>query len=87
MARRIVEVFSAGCPLCEDAVEKVKGILCSSCELRVLDMRADKAAQAKAEQYGVTQVPAVAVNGNLADCCRQGGIDLDALRALGVGQP
>ena len=45
----------------------------------------DESTQAKAKQYGVTRVPAVAVNGTLADCCASGAIDGDTLRALGVG--
>ena len=35
----------------------------------------------------VARVPAVAVDGTLADCCQAGVIDVDALRALGIGSP
>ena len=47
----------------------------------------DEAVQQKAKEYGVARVPAVAVNGTLADCCQGGAIDVNALRALGVGSP
>jgi hypothetical protein len=47
----------------------------------------DESAQQKAKGYGVTRVPAVAVNGTLADCCSSAVIDSDTLRALGVGSP
>ena len=84
MTRRIVEVFSAGCPVCDDAVCLVRKLACPSCDVRVLDMRADTAAQAKAKQYGIERVPAVVVDGALAGCC-QGGIDEATLKALGIG--
>lgn len=86
MSKRVVEVFSAGCPVCDEAVQLVKGLVCPSCDLRILDMRSDKAAQAKAREYGIKKVPAVVVNGKLADCCH-GGVDPQILRALGVGIP
>ncbi len=87
MKKRTIEVFTAGCPCCDEAVGLVQGILCPSCDLQVLDLRGDKAAQAKARRYGVTRVPAVAVDGRLADCCQHGPVDVAALRNLGVGAP
>ena len=86
MTQRIVEVFTAGCPCCDETVKMVQSLLCPSCELRVLDIRADRQAQARAKQYGIKRVPAVAVNGKLADCC-QAGVQPEALRLLGVCVP
>ncbi len=83
---RKVEVFTAGCSLCDDAVQLVQGLACPNCSVEILDMQ-DESAQKKAQEYGITSVPAVVVNGTLADCCRRGAIDADALRALGVGSP
>ena len=85
MALRKVEVFTAGCALCDDAVRLVQGLACPSCSVEVLDMT-DESVQQKAQAYGITSVPAV-VNGTLADCCRRGAIDTDTLLALGVGSP
>jgi len=87
MKKRTVEVFTAGCPCCDDAVKLVQSLVCPSCDLQILDMRGDKAAQTKAKQYGVKRVPAVVVNGKLADCCQIGGVDEKTLRSLGVGSP
>ena len=84
MTIRIVEVFTAGCSLCDNAVQRVQTLVCPSCRVDILDMR-DVSTQEKATQYGVTRVPAVAVNGTLADCCQGGGVDLAALQRLGVG--
>jgi glutaredoxin len=85
MARRTVEVFTAGCPVCDEAVEAVRGLVCESCDLQVHDMRTQPA-QAKARQYGVNRVPAVVVNGQLADCCQQGAVDTTTLQGLGLGR-
>ncbi len=86
MTLRKVEVFTAGCPLCDAAVLLVQDLACSSCSVEILDMK-DESAQQKAKQYGVTRVPSVVVNGTLADCCQGGAINPDSLRALGVGSP
>jgi hypothetical protein len=83
---RRVEVFTARCSLCDEAVQLVQNLACPSCRVDVLDMQ-DDATQEKAKGYGVTRVPAVAVNGTLADCCDGGAIDVDALRTRGVGSP
>lgn len=87
MTNRIVEIFTAGCPYCDEALTLVQGMICPSCELHVLDLRTDPAAQAKAKQYSVKRIPAIVVNGLLADCCQLGAIDANRLRALGVGTP
>jgi glutaredoxin 3 len=84
--KRKIEVFSAGCPACDEAVRAVKEIACPSCEVEVLDMHRPEVA-AKARQYGVRSVPAVAVDGELAGCCAGRGVDEATLRAAGVGVP
>ncbi len=84
-AKRKVEVFSAGCPACEDTVTLVKSIACPSCDVSVLDMNDDGVA-ARAKSLGARSVPAVVVDGELASCCAGGGPDESALRAAGVGQ-
>jgi len=84
--KRKVDFFSAGCPLCEDALRTVRDLACDSCDITVIDVNSD-AGKSKASGYGVRRVPAVAVDGQLADCCRQGEVNAETLRALGVGAP
>jgi glutaredoxin 3 len=55
------------------------------CDVQVRSMQ-DPAVLANAKRYGIKSLPAVVINGQLADCCKQGGIDLDALRNMGLGQ-
>jgi len=87
MARkRRVEIFSAGCPVCSDVVQRIRALACPSCEVTVLDMGAPDVA-ARASALGIRSLPAVAIDGALADCCAGRGPDEAVLRAAGLGQP
>jgi len=66
-AKRKIEIFSAGCAACDDRVAMVRRIAGSSCDIKVLDMH-DPVVAAKAKNYRVRTVPAVAVDGPLAPC-------------------
>ena len=81
---RKVEMFSAGCPACTEAIELVESLACPSCEVSVLDMHdADVAKRAKT--LGIQRVPAVVIDGKVAECCANGGPDEATLRAAGLG--
>ncbi len=84
-ATRKVEGLSAGCGLCDDVVQLVQSIACPSCDVEVLDMQ-DAAVAARAKSPGIHGVPAVVIDGKLADCCAAGP-DEATLRAAGLGQP
>jgi glutaredoxin 3 len=84
--KRKIEVFSAGCPACEDTIAMVNAVACLSCEVEVLDMR-QPAIAARATGYGIRRVPAVVIDGKLASCCAEGGPDQAALRKAGLGVP
>lgn len=84
--KRKVEVFSAGCPMCDEAVKLVQSIACPSCEVIVLDMN-DASVAGRAQSLGIGAVPAVVVDGRLADCCGGRVVDEADLRSAGVGQP
>jgi glutaredoxin 3 len=79
-------MFSAGCPACEDTIELVNRVACASCEVTVLDMKNTEVAS-RAKRMGIRSVPAVVINGRLADCCAGRGPDEQTLRAAGPGQP
>lgn len=89
MTKRRVEVFTAGCYLCGDTVKQVKDLACENCEVVVYDLNKGcetNECRDKARAYGVQAVPAVAVNGELVDCCKNAGIDMDSLKKAGIGQ-
>lgn len=86
MSKKLVEVFTAGCNVCEEVVQQVKDLACSNCEVVVYDLNKKcdtNECETKAKAYGVKSVPAVAVNGKLVS---NNGIDINALKAAGLGQ-
>ncbi len=83
--KRKVEIFSAGCAICEEAVSVVNRLSGASCEVTVLDMKEPDVAK-RANNLGIGSVPAVVIDGRLADCCGQ-GLNEETLKAAGLGQP
>jgi glutaredoxin 3 len=84
--KRQIEVFTAGCGVCEETVQLVQRLACSNCEVTVHNVAKNetKVLRDKVKKYGIKRLPAVVVDGKLASCC-SGGANEDALRALGVG--
>jgi glutaredoxin 3 len=85
-AKRKIEVFSAGCPACEETIALVNRIAGPSCEVGVLDMM-QAGVTKRAQQLGIRSVPAVVIDGRLADCCAGRGPEEAVLRAAGLCQP
>ena len=83
--KRVIEVFSAGCPVCEETVAMVKRAACPSCEVTILDMQNPEVAS-RAKSLGIRSVPAVVIDGTLAECCSGPGPDEATLRTAGLGQ-
>lgn len=86
MARKKVEVFTVGCPVCDGLVQLVKGTVCPSCELTIYNLNQGQGT-AEAKTYGITALPAVAVEGRLLECCKRGPITEKDLKEAGIGQP
>jgi len=85
-ATRQIEVFSAGCPICEETIQLINRVACPSCDVTILDMR-DPEVASRAKSLGMDSIPAVVIDGTLADCCAGRGPDEQTLRATGLGQP
>ncbi|MBT8398977.1 MAG: thioredoxin family protein [Rhodothermia bacterium] len=83
--RRKIEVFRAGCPVCDHTVERVRALACPSCEVEILDLR-DGAVAKRAKEFGIQSVPAVVINGVVSDCCAGRGPNISTLKAMGLGQ-
>ena len=81
-----IEIFSAGCSVCDDVVTLVKNMSCPSCDVSVLNMNDVIIAQ-RAKSLGIKKIPAVLIDGELADCCSNLGVDKRVLQAAGIGQP
>lgn len=84
--KRKIEVFSAGCALCRETVEVVNRVACPSCEVTTLNTN-DPDVASRAASLGIRTIPAVVIDGRLADCCAGRGPEEAKLRSLGLGQP
>lgn len=87
--KRQIEVFTAGCPVCEPVVKTVKEMACNSCEVTVYDLiklSDTKICVDKIKEYNITSLPAVAVNGKLLSCCTNRGVSKEELEAAGIGK-
>jgi len=60
--KRQIDIYSAGCPVCQEAIATVRDMACPSCVITVRDMnQADVAAEANA--LGIGSVPAIVIDG------------------------
>ena len=78
--RKKIEVFSAGCSACKEAIELVKRLAGSSHEVGIHDINKSEIAS-RAKKYGIRSVPAVVIEGKLASCCAARGLEEHVLRS------
>lgn len=83
--KRQIEIFSAGCQVCQETIDMVNRLASSSCEITILNMN-EKGVAARAKELGIRSVPAVAVNGQLAECCASRGVEESTLRSTGIDE-
>ena len=74
-----VEVFSAGCALCEEVIDVVRQEAGPSSQVTVQKMM-DARVLRRAKEMGIRSVPAVVIDGKLASCCAGRGVDLEVLK-------
>jgi hypothetical protein len=87
--KRKIELFTAGCAVCEPVVEMVKAMACSSCEVVTYNLSEPcetKVCLEKVKAYGIKALPAIAVNGELLSCCQNKGISAEELQRAGIGK-
>jgi len=78
-AKHKIEVFTAGCSTCKETVDVVKQLAGSTHELVIHDMHKREIAE-RAKQQGIHRVPAVVIDGKLAECCGGSKPDENILR-------
>ena len=83
-AQHQVEIFTADCQICDDAVALVNKVAQGKSNVTVCKMQ-DMAMATRAKALGITSVPAVVIDGKLAACCSGRGIDEAVLRVAGLG--
>ncbi len=83
--KRKIEVFSAGCSVCNDVIGQLREAACKSCDIVIRDMMQPEV-QRDAAGLGIQSLPAIVIDGKLASCCSGRSVDLDVLRQAGLGQ-
>jgi DNA-binding transcriptional MerR regulator len=83
--KRQVEVFTAGCSICEPVVEMVRRIACPNCDVTIYNVKEDPKAAERARVANVQRLPMVLVDGKSAECCHVGPVTEAGLRAAGIG--
>ena len=64
-SKRKIEVFSAGCPTCNETLELVRNAV-SDCGCEVTERRCTESELCdEAKQYGITAMPTVVVDGRI----------------------
>lgn len=84
--KRKIEIFTAGCPVCDEQLEIIKKEACPDCEIVVSNINTDKEALEKSRSYKIRSVPSVVIDGVLAGCCSSSGINIEELKSLGLGK-
>ena len=88
--KRKVEVFTAGCPVCDPVVSLVRETACPSCDVVIYNLAEEfdnREIMNKLKSYGVNRIPSIAVNGILLSCCSDNDITKQDLVDAGIGQP
>ncbi len=88
MSKRQIEIFTAGCPVCEPVVQLVKDTACENCEITIHNLKdqcESKICLTKMEEYRVKRLPAIAVDGKLLGCCENNEITKKDLVDAGIG--
>ena len=72
-SKGLIEVFTRGCSSCEPTVTYANELASSGqCELRIWDVTAERESaecRARIQRYGIHELPAIAVDGQLLACC------------------
>lgn len=86
--KKQIEIFTAGCPVCEPVVALVKETACENCEITIHNLSEkceSKICVSKMEEYQIKRLPAIVVNGRLIGCCKNIEITKDDLVNAGIG--
>ena len=83
---RTVEIFSAGCGLCTDIIDKVKEFACYDCVVIVRDTH-DSATIERTKHLGIKSLPALYVDGHYVPPHPEEGYTEDIFIAAGLKTP
>jgi len=85
--KKQIEIFTAGCPVCEPVVTLVKETACENCKITIHNLSEQcesKICVSKMERYKIKRLPAIVVDGKLIGCCKNLEITMDDLVNAGI---
>lgn len=88
MMKRQIEIFTTGCPVCDEVTKLVEEVSCNSCEITTYNVNEqceEKTCLDKIGEYQIKKIPAVAVDGKLLKCFED-GITKENLLTAGIGK-
>ena len=83
-----IEVFTAGCSVCDSTVKLVRELACPNCDIHVHDLNQGcetGECRDEAQKYGLKTIPTVVVNGKVVSCCDNPGPNQEELVRAGIG--
>lgn len=88
MNKRTIELFTAGCLVCNPVVEMVTSIANKEYnEITVYDLVKQwetKECVTKVKDYGIKRLPSIAIDGKLMECCKSHAITKEDLINGGI---
>lgn len=72
MAKKKIELFTAGCSVCKETENMIREIIGNKNEIIIYNLNSQEnntESINKAEEYKIKSLPAVAVDGKLLSCC------------------
>jgi Thioredoxin domain len=84
MMKMQVDIFTAGCPVCEPVVQLVKDTAGNHCDITIHNLSESRHKDIL-KKYNLTRLPAIAVDGKLLDCCKNITITKEDLIGAGIG--
>jgi hypothetical protein len=82
--KKQVEIFTAGCPICEPVVQLVKDTASSNCEITIYNL-SEVGNDNICKKYNVKRLPSIAIDGKLLECCKNIEITKEDLISAGIG--
>jgi hypothetical protein len=84
MSRIQIEIFTAGCLVCEPVVQLVKDTAGVNCDITIHNL-SELYDVDICKKHNIKRLPAVAVDGKLLDCCKNIDITKKDLINAGIG--
>jgi len=84
MNKNHIEIFTAGCSICEPVVQFVKETAGANCNISIYNL-SERSYNNICKKYSIKRLPSIVVNGILLDCCKNIDITKEDLINAGIG--